>query len=45
MTTSELMTLPARRGRAQRLTKGQSIKIINTHGSRWSTPGASAPRT
>ncbi len=32
MTTGELMTLPARRGRAQRLTKGQSIKIINTHG-------------
>ena len=32
MTSGELMTLPARRGRAQRLTKGQSIKIINTHG-------------
>ena len=32
MTTGELMTLPARRGRAVRLTKGQAIKIINTHG-------------
>ncbi len=29
---SELFTLPARRGRAARLGKGQSIKIINTHG-------------
>jgi uncharacterized protein len=29
----ELMQLPARRGRAQRLNKGQSIKIVNTHGS------------
>jgi uncharacterized protein len=29
----ELMLLPARRGRAQRLNKGQSIKIVNTHGS------------
>jgi uncharacterized protein YcgI (DUF1989 family) len=29
---SELHTIPARRGRAARLSKGQSIKIINTHG-------------
>jgi len=29
---SELFTIPARRGRAARLSKGQSIKIINTHG-------------
>ena len=29
----ELMTLPARRGRAVRLNQGQSIKIINTHGA------------
>ncbi len=29
---SELHTIPARRGRAARLGKGQSIKIINTHG-------------
>jgi len=29
----ELMLLPARRGRAQRLNKGQSIKIVNTHGN------------
>lgn len=29
---SELFTIPARRGRAVRLSKGQSIKIINTHG-------------
>ncbi len=28
----ELHTVPARRGRAVRLSKGQSIKIINTHG-------------
>lgn len=31
--TSELVTIPARRGRAARLNSGQSIKIINTHGS------------
>ena len=30
---SELMTVPARKGRAARLTKGQAIKIINTHGA------------
>jgi uncharacterized protein YcgI (DUF1989 family) len=30
---SEIMTIPARRGQAARLSKGQSIKIINTHGS------------
>ncbi|HZT20964.1 MAG TPA: urea carboxylase-associated family protein [Dongiaceae bacterium] len=30
---SEVRTVPARRGRAQRLTKGQAIKIINTHGT------------
>ncbi len=29
---SELQTLPARRGRACRVNKGQAIKIINTHG-------------
>ncbi len=29
---SELHTIPARRGRAARLSKGQSIKIINIHG-------------
>ncbi len=29
---SEIHTIPARRGRAARLNKGQSIKIINTHG-------------
>src|SRR6187401_3121954 len=29
----ELSVVPARRGRAQRLTKGQSIKIVNTHGN------------
>ena len=32
MTTGELMTLPARKGRACRVNKGQAIKIINTHG-------------
>jgi uncharacterized protein len=31
--TGELLTVPARRGRAQRLAKGQAIKIINTHGT------------
>ena len=29
---SELFTIPARRGRATRLNRGQAIKIINTHG-------------
>ena len=29
----EQMTIPARRGRAVRLARGQSIQIINTHGS------------
>jgi hypothetical protein len=28
----ELHTIPARRGRAVRLSQGQSIKIVNTHG-------------
>ena len=32
-TTSELMTVPARKGRAVRVNKGQAIKIINTHGT------------
>ncbi len=32
MTSAELRTVPARRGRACRLTAGQAIKIINTHG-------------
>jgi uncharacterized protein YcgI (DUF1989 family) len=31
-TEGEVITIPARRGRAARLNKGQSIKIINTHG-------------
>jgi uncharacterized protein YcgI (DUF1989 family) len=30
---NDVMTVPARRGRAARLNKGQSIKITNTHGS------------
>ncbi len=30
---SEVFTIPARRGRAARLTRGQSIRIINTHGA------------
>lgn len=29
---SEILTLPARRGRAARLTRGQAIRIVNTHG-------------
>jgi len=31
--TGELLAVPARRGRAQRLSRGQAIKIINTHGT------------
>ncbi len=30
---SQLVTIPARRGKAARLRRGQTIKIINTHGS------------
>ncbi len=30
---SELITIPARRGRAARLNTGQSIQIVNTHGA------------
>lgn len=33
MAESEIMTVPARCGRAARLNKRQSIKIINTHGA------------
>ena len=29
----ELVTIPARRGKAARLRRGQSIRIVNTHGS------------
>ncbi len=32
MTDPTLSTLPARRGKAVRLQKGQSLKVINTHG-------------
>ena len=32
MSANDLHTIPARRGRAVRLGKGQSIRIINTHG-------------
>ncbi len=32
MAQSEQITIPARRGKAARLNKGQSIKVINTHG-------------
>ena len=30
---STLQTIPARRGKAVRVAKGQSVKIINTHGN------------
>ena len=30
---SELFTIPARRGRAARLSQGQSIQIVNSHGA------------
>lgn len=29
---TETQTIPARRGRAQRIAKGQALKLINTHG-------------
>ncbi len=32
MAQSETITIPARRGKAARLNKGQSIKVINTYG-------------
>jgi uncharacterized protein YcgI (DUF1989 family) len=32
VTTSTLITIPARRGKAASLDKGQRIKVINTHG-------------
>lgn len=33
MSASELMTVPARKGRAVRVNNGQAIKIVNTHGT------------
>jgi uncharacterized protein YcgI (DUF1989 family) len=33
MSPSDVITIPARRGRAVRVAKGQSIIVINTHGS------------
>lgn len=32
MPASDLFTIPARRGRATRLNRGQAIRIVNTHG-------------
>ena len=32
MAQSQLITIPARRGKAARLNAGQSIKVINTYG-------------
>src|SRR5262245_33254706 len=32
MTASALVTIPARKGKAAMLAKGQQVKIINTHG-------------
>ena len=32
MGESEIITIPARRGKAARLDEGQSVKVINTHG-------------
>ena len=32
MTSSSLITIPARKGKAAVLAKGQQVKIINTHG-------------
>ena len=31
--TTTLQTIPARRGKAVRVNKGQSVKVINTHGN------------
>ena len=31
--TAEMVTIPARRGKAARVSKGQRITIINTHGT------------
>ena len=33
MTTSERVTIPAGHGKAARLRAGQSLKLINTHGT------------
>lgn len=33
MATSEIVTIPARRGMAARVAAGQGIRVINTHGS------------
>ena len=33
LVTTTLQTIPARRGKAVRLNKGQSVKVINTHGN------------
>ena len=33
MTTSERVTIPASHGKAARLNAGQSLKLINTHGT------------
>ncbi len=33
MATTQILTIPARRGVAVRVTKGQRVKVINTHGS------------
>ena len=32
MASASLITIPARRGKAMRLTRGQHLKVINTHG-------------
>ena len=32
MAEGEIVTIPARRGKAARVNKGQSVKVINTHG-------------
>jgi uncharacterized protein YcgI (DUF1989 family) len=33
MSTEAMETIPARRGKAARVRKGQRIKMINTHGN------------
>jgi uncharacterized protein YcgI (DUF1989 family) len=46
MATSEIVTIPARRGMAARVAAGQRIRVINTHGSQvvdtWAFSGRDA---
>ena len=43
MTTPDLVTIPARRGKAAFVTAGQHVRVVNTHGQQvvdtWAPPG------